>query len=593
MKEMIFKGFPFLIFTLLFQVRSSSQLFPAFPREIKYKEGLAYFGDSRFTGMLVDEKTNMRLGEFQNGYKNGNFIELFDNGKKKSEGVYSYGANNGLLSQWYENGIKKSETDYTDGKANGYHKVWYETGLQEYVGSYINGLREGICTEFFSSGKKKHAANYLRDKLNGQDTEWYESGQKKIESSIVNELKQGEYRLWFENGQLQVIYKYNQGNIVDGKYLVYTESGEKEKEETYVNGVKTKEGKFKDGNLYEKLLEYYNGTEKKKSEGISKNGYKDSLWTEWYDNGQIESECNYLDGKRSGKCSEWYSNGDKKIEALYETGELSKILYENKVDPANSIKSKLKSGSFLFSVGNCMNDETSFIMVDMPFKSNSFNERFKYNIIHALETRFHYIAGSEVPNYYKNQLRYSIEITQPEYSTVYDDGNSSTTFLMAALNVHVAPGYRGQSDFSITIKDLINNRTISSSSMGPRTNLIYTSKEVAFQQSPECVNYGVILELYKTFKVKAQIIKTIDKNKKGIVKSILINVGQNLGLSNKYTLRVYNETNLTQSLGLIEIIESQQSTAICKILIGGDSISELLNQGKTLYAILTENLTDK
>jgi len=93
---------------------AQKELLPAFPREI-IGEGengnVAYFkGDNKpFTGILVDEKTNKKIGEYKDGFKNGIFTEYYTKAKKKAQGKYTNGLKEGLHTEWFENGNKKSE----------------------------------------------------------------------------------------------------------------------------------------------------------------------------------------------------------------------------------------------------------------------------------------------------------------------------------------------------------------------------------------------------------------------------------------------------------------------------------------------------
>jgi len=54
--------------------------------------------------------------------------------------------------------------------------------------------------------------------------------------------------------------------------------------------------------------------------GKMKEGKKDGLWTDWYENGQKEKEGTYKDGKPDGLWTMWYENGQKKSEGTYEDG---------------------------------------------------------------------------------------------------------------------------------------------------------------------------------------------------------------------------------------------------------------------------------
>jgi antitoxin component YwqK of YwqJK toxin-antitoxin module len=60
-----------------------------------------------------------------------------------------------------------------------------------------------------------------------------------------------------------------------------------------------------------KVFKNHMGGEKK-FEGCSyKDGKKDGLWTEWYENGQKEWERTYINGRIEGLYSIWYNNGQK------------------------------------------------------------------------------------------------------------------------------------------------------------------------------------------------------------------------------------------------------------------------------------------
>src|SRR3989304_3359992 len=81
----------FIVIVFIFSCFAQQDLLPAFTNEISYRGDIAYFNGSPFTGLLVDEKTNKKMGEFSNGYKNGMFTDYYDNGKKKTEGKFENG----------------------------------------------------------------------------------------------------------------------------------------------------------------------------------------------------------------------------------------------------------------------------------------------------------------------------------------------------------------------------------------------------------------------------------------------------------------------------------------------------------------------
>ena len=53
--------------------------------------------------------------------------------------------------------------------------------------------------------------------------------------------------------------------------------------------------------------------QRKKLNGHLKDGKKNNLWIEWYENGVIKSEENFDLGKPDGEWKLWYNNGNLKL----------------------------------------------------------------------------------------------------------------------------------------------------------------------------------------------------------------------------------------------------------------------------------------
>ena len=281
---------------------SQQDLLPVYPREINYNGDFAYYNGSLFTGLLVDEKTNAKLGEFKNGYKNGLFTEYYSIGKKKCEGKYTMGIKDGLHTEWYENGNKKSEINFVNGKYNEMFTEWYENGNKKNEIKYINGIKDGPHTQWYENGNKMKEVNYSNGQWNGMSTAWFKNGQKEYERKYIDGKSDGVHTDWNENGQ-------------------------KTKETTYKNEILIREDVYNNGVLQtstELKTEYFPGGAKK-AEGLLKNGKKEGQWKSWYegnqkihesmyykndtltgeyisydDNGKIYSKGNYLHGNMDG-----------------------------------------------------------------------------------------------------------------------------------------------------------------------------------------------------------------------------------------------------------------------------------------------------
>lgn len=57
-----------------------------------------------------------------------------------------------------------------------------------------------------------------------------------------------------------------------------------------------------------------------------KNDEKHGLWREYYKNGQLKSEANYVEGEKEGMYREWLENGTKSVEGIYENGKANGLM---------------------------------------------------------------------------------------------------------------------------------------------------------------------------------------------------------------------------------------------------------------------------
>lgn len=259
---------------------SQQDLLPAHPREIR-GEGttgnIAYFipENRPFTGIVFDEKTKNRLGEYSNGYRNGMFTEYFTNGKKKSEGKYIYGAKDGTHTEWYENGnIKKSESKYFNDKKEGeeiyYHsngklKVTYKySDGKIIIGTYpvYNDLGVVEKEEHYPSEVLKQQAlpvspflidttysngdryvGYMKDsKKNGQGRMRYNSQGLIYSGEWKNDKKDGYGTNTWDDGSINYQGEFKNG-VPDGKGTTYNK-GKKQYEGEWKNGKKNGKGLY-------------------------------------------------------------------------------------------------------------------------------------------------------------------------------------------------------------------------------------------------------------------------------------------------------------------------------------------------------------
>ena len=113
----------------------------------------------------------------------------------------------------------------------------------------------------------------------------------------------------FETDGQDIVFLANETDPYTGKYLC-----------KYGNGVKEREGGYKDGKLDGKWTIWYE-TGQKESEANYKNGRLDGQSTWWNKKGQKVKQKNYKNGKLDGKLIEWFQfNGEIKREENYKNG---------------------------------------------------------------------------------------------------------------------------------------------------------------------------------------------------------------------------------------------------------------------------------
>ena len=89
----------------------------------------------------------------------------------------------------------------------------------------------------------------------------------------------------------------------------------------YENGQLQYDGNFKDGKRDSLCRTWYEDGQLMYDNNF-KDGKRDGLSREWYENGQLKFEYNFKDGKEDGLCRGWHENGQLKNEYNYKDGTL-------------------------------------------------------------------------------------------------------------------------------------------------------------------------------------------------------------------------------------------------------------------------------
>ncbi len=207
------------------------------------------------------------------GSREGNWTYFFDDGFKKSQGLYTNNRQNGEWKFFFKEGSNEQIGNFKNGVLNGEWKWYYNNGKPLRLETFTNGKRDGKYLEFSITGDTIEKGSYLDGEKEGF---WKVIAGDIIEQgNYSNGLKDGIWKEYFKNGVLGYEGNFIQGNA-DGKHIYYFEDGRVREEQYYVSGIKEKI--WKKYTIVGALLlavTYENDTETRvngiKLEGIKKN----------------------------------------------------------------------------------------------------------------------------------------------------------------------------------------------------------------------------------------------------------------------------------------------------------------------------------
>ena len=301
--------------------------------------------------------------------KNGNIIELYDNGIIKFKGEYlnnkrwngkgyDYNGNeiyeikygNGYIKEYYPDGSLLFEGNYLKGIKNGEGKE-YLKGKLKFGGNYRNGMRNGYGKEYFDNLKIQFEGEYINGKrwngkvydFNGNEEFELMFGEIKQKYDIIK-IENYNIIFWldsnyrhvcisgtingsFKNIDNRMFKEYKYGELIFEGELINKERNGKGKE--YFLDELIYEGEYMDGKRYGFGKEYYIN-DRIKYEGEFKNGKFNGKGKEYDFFGRLIFEGEYVNNKRwNGIIYKYSNNNFSKYKYLILSKFFSK--YKNKV----------------------------------------------------------------------------------------------------------------------------------------------------------------------------------------------------------------------------------------------------------------------
>lgn len=314
------------------------------------KDGLIVTLYEFYNDFMIERQFVNRYGK--EGLKQGTWIDLYDNGKIKSERVYVNDTINGFAKEFNERGdvtvsllydkgnLKQPEKiedfsldekiEYYD-NGNPKRKGFYKNSIPIGIHSYYNEKGEIINARIFNDNGKVVSEGMLTEdgKKEGLWKNFFEDGELKSEGNFKNNRQVGEWKFFFNGSVPEQIGNFSNGYF-DGEWKWFHKNGKPLRVEEYVRG--KREGKFLEFNEVGDTVSvgYYVEGEMdgdwmiRVGDNIEMGKYvvglKEGIWKEFYKSGILKSEGTYIQGNPDGKFLIYYENGKLKEEQFYVNG---------------------------------------------------------------------------------------------------------------------------------------------------------------------------------------------------------------------------------------------------------------------------------
>ena len=231
----------------------------------------------------------------------------------------------------------------------------------------------------------------------------------------------GKAKFWHENGQQKTIIKYNANNKLNGSFQHWNENGQLEIQSNYNDGkINGKYQRwFENGQL--EIQSNYN------------DGKRIGVYLKWHENGQLNVQMKYKDGLSNGLAQSWNENGQIKGSANFKDDILdgpAQTWYENgKLKSETTYKDNSENSVFTswFSNGN-KDEEGLYVMgkkegLHTAWYLNgniSVTENFKNGLLNG--TKKDYDQDGTIKYAYEYYYDYSLEASNISSQSFYTNG---------------------------------------------------------------------------------------------------------------------------------------------------------------------------
>lgn len=251
-----------------------------------------------------------RMATKPDSVRDGHWVFVNNQGGVSEEGDYRSRLLEGSYKVYWDNANVKQDLYFRNDKLHGTCTTFHRGGAKSGIYGFKEGLRDGLTETYTTSGHLENSeyykegryhgpsvsynyqeglvskVNYTNGAANGLRTRDWINGNRELEFTFRNDTVDGPYKAWYENGGIRQEGRYING-VARGLWNYY-----------HWNGHIQSEGKFDSLGRYSGMWTYYYPDGNKYAvEDAYLGGSLNGTRTEYYRNGRVSSEFDYVDNR--------------------------------------------------------------------------------------------------------------------------------------------------------------------------------------------------------------------------------------------------------------------------------------------------------
>lgn len=237
---------------------------------------------------------------------------------------------------FYPNGQVSSEGIMKNDKPDGYWRTYFVTGVIKSEGKRTNFLLDSIWNFYNQAGELTQQISYKLGEKSGYSSSYiYNNPERPGQATLISKelyvrgKKEGASYYYHPTGELQLIVFYKDGKK-QGLSREFT------RDSTLITVVQ-----YKDNYV----------VERERVNRIDDQGNKQGTFREYYENGKIKKEENYLDNQLHGYYREFDGSGDLLLAIRYERGQIMEEIDEDMRELLDMKSTYDQEGRLIFTGG--------------------------------------------------------------------------------------------------------------------------------------------------------------------------------------------------------------------------------------------------